>query len=123
MNRLRIADGDPEIFTGELALEAIYGYSKGIPRVINVLGDNALVTAYALGKKHVDQLIISEVAEDLSLSKGTLSARQSYPIPLSRPNGAPSKPVQKVIDLAQPVNSQPVRRARRGEPSKCNRPG
>jgi type II secretory pathway predicted ATPase ExeA len=110
VNRLRIADGDPEIFTGE-ALEAIYGYSKGIPRVINVLGDNALVTAYALGKKHVDQLIISEVAEDLSLSKSSLSARQSYPVSLSRPNGAPSKPVQKVIDLAQPVNSQPVRRA------------
>jgi general secretion pathway protein A len=110
VNRLRIADGDPEIFTGE-ALEAIYGYSKGIPRVINVLGDNALVTAYALGKKRVDQSIISEVAEDLSLSNGTLSARQSYSVPLSRPNGASFKPVQKVIDLAQPVNSQPVRRA------------
>ena len=66
-NRLHIAGGPPALFT-KRALEAIYIYSAGIPRLVNVLGDNALLTAFALGKKEADNSIIREVAEDLALS-------------------------------------------------------
>lgn len=65
-NRLKIAGGDPAVFTFK-AVEAIYVYSGGIPRVINVLCDNGLLTAFALGRKVVDTSIIREVAEDLNL--------------------------------------------------------
>lgn len=65
-NRLKIAGGDPAVFTFK-AVEAIYVYSSGIPRVINVLCDNGLLTAFALGRKVVDTSIIREVAEDLNL--------------------------------------------------------
>ena len=47
----------------------MYKFSGGIPRLINILGDNALLTAYAMGKKQIDQWIIEEVAHDLSLRK------------------------------------------------------
>lgn len=66
-NRLQVAGGCPTIFTAK-ALENIYVYSGGIPRLINVLCDNGMLTAYALGKQEVDNMMIREVAEDLSLT-------------------------------------------------------
>ena len=55
------------IFTPN-ALESIYSYSGGIPRIVNVLCDNALLTGYALGRKEIDTGIIREVAEDLNIT-------------------------------------------------------
>jgi len=66
-NRLKIAGGDRPIFT-PTALESIHTYSGGIPRIVNVLCDNALLNGYALGRKEVDAGIIREVAEDLSIT-------------------------------------------------------
>jgi general secretion pathway protein A len=66
-NRLKVAGGERSIFTGN-ALESIYSYSGGIPRIVNVLCDNALLTGYALGRKEIDTGIIREVAEDLSIT-------------------------------------------------------
>ena len=66
-NRLKVAGGDRSIFT-PTALESIYSYSGGIPRVVNVLCDNALLKAYALGRKAIDTEIIREVAEDLNIT-------------------------------------------------------
>ncbi|MEA2658472.1 MAG: ral secretion pathway protein [Candidatus Binatota bacterium] len=111
VNRLVIANGDPNIFTPE-ALDAVYAYSKGIPRVMNVLGDNALLTAYALGKKHVDGAIITEVAEDLSLSNGIANVRPSSPLITHRSNGSRPNSNGMGLEVAEPpIASQPGRRA------------
>ena len=53
-NRLKVAGAERTIFTPN-ALESIYSYSSGIPRIVNVLCDNALLTCYALGKKKLTQ--------------------------------------------------------------------
>jgi hypothetical protein len=66
-NRLKVAGGDRPLFTPN-ALESIHSYSAGIPRIVNVLCDNALLTGYALGRKEIDTGIIREVAEDLSIT-------------------------------------------------------
>ena len=66
-NRLKVAGGDRPIFTPN-ALDSIHTYSGGIPRIVNVLCDNALLTGYALGRKEIDTGIIREVAEDLSIT-------------------------------------------------------
>jgi type II secretory pathway predicted ATPase ExeA len=65
-NRLKIAGGERPIFTTS-ALESVYSCSDGIPRIVNVLCDNALLTGYALGRQEIDPGIIREVAEDLSI--------------------------------------------------------
>ena len=65
-HRLKVAGGDPSIFAST-ALESIYFCSGGIPRVVNVLCDNALLMGYALGRKEIDAGIIREVAEDLNI--------------------------------------------------------
>ena len=67
MHRLKVAGGDRSILAPS-ALETIYSYSGGIPRVINVLCDNALLMGYAIGRKEIDAEIIREVAEDLNIT-------------------------------------------------------
>jgi len=69
-NRLKVAGADRTIFTPN-ALESVYSYSGGIPRIVNVLCDNALLTGYALGRKEIDTGIIREVAEDLNITVNT----------------------------------------------------
>jgi general secretion pathway protein A len=64
--RLEISGGTPAIFTA-VALRTIYAYSAGTPRLINILCDNGMLTAYAMNKKHVDEQMIREVANDLNL--------------------------------------------------------
>jgi general secretion pathway protein A len=49
------------------ALSLIAHYSKGIPRVINSLCDNALLTGYALERPQIDEPLIREAAADLML--------------------------------------------------------
>jgi general secretion pathway protein A len=47
------------------AINKIYRYSKGIPRVINVLCDNALLLGYAINQRVVGKSMIREVISDL----------------------------------------------------------
>jgi len=54
----------PNLFSPE-AIDKIYKYSKGIPRLINVLCDNALLLGYATDEKVVGKSMIREVIKDL----------------------------------------------------------
>ncbi|MCZ6624746.1 MAG: hypothetical protein O7B35_11035, partial [Deltaproteobacteria bacterium] len=69
-------EGD-NLFTPE-ALRRIANYSKGIPRPINIICDNALLIAYRISQKSVAASIIEEVAHDLRLKDGT----QGFPAPI-----------------------------------------
>ena len=64
--RLRIAGAKERLFT-EKALKEIYQRSAGIPRLINILCDNSLLTGYALDQKVVDNKSVREAAKDLNL--------------------------------------------------------
>jgi type II secretory pathway predicted ATPase ExeA len=65
--RLRIAGCDGHaIFDGD-ALEAIYAYSKGIPRVVNLLCEHALISAFVDQQPTVDAQRIGEVAREFEL--------------------------------------------------------
>lgn len=66
--RLRIAGARDPLFTDK-AIKEIYMKSGGIPRLINILCDNALLNGYALDKKVVDERSVKEVAKDLKLGK------------------------------------------------------
>lgn len=47
------------------AIKAIYKYSKGIPRVINIVCDNALLTGFSQEQNRIGKAIIKEVIKDL----------------------------------------------------------
>jgi type II secretory pathway predicted ATPase ExeA len=73
--RIRAAGGQSEkVFTREAVL-AIHERSAGIPRTISVMCDNALLTAYGLGRQPVDSAVVLEVAHDLDL----VGFRSRYP--------------------------------------------
>jgi general secretion pathway protein A len=65
--RIRTAGSDGEMpFTRE-AVSLIHEASRGIPRTINVMCDNALLSGFALGRNPVDRKIVDEVCQDFDL--------------------------------------------------------
>jgi MSHA biogenesis protein MshM len=58
----------PEIFN-QKALEAIWSYSSGTPRLINTLCDNALALASRAGRKRVSAYVVVKVASKLMLER------------------------------------------------------
>ena len=60
-HRLQVAGADNlEIFSKE-AIEAVCQYSHGIPRMINILCDSALVYGYADDAKIIDKKVVDDV--------------------------------------------------------------
>jgi general secretion pathway protein A len=87
--RIRIAGGEAaRVFTRE-AVQLIHERSRGIPRTINVLCDNALVTGFAMNEAPVSRATILEVCRDFELH-----ANSAQPVPVPQPldDSAPSTP-------------------------------
>jgi general secretion pathway protein A len=55
---------EPTLFTYS-ALKAIYAHSNGIPRLINTLCDQALLTGYAEGRRRINRRIVQQVVREL----------------------------------------------------------
>lgn len=64
--RFRIAGAEKsgKIFPKNV-IEAIYKYSQGYPRMINVLGDNALLLGYSRGKRRITPAMVKECYQDI----------------------------------------------------------
>lgn len=63
-HRLRIAGSAQPEFFDESACQAVYKHSGGVPRVINLLCDAALVYGYAEGLNAINAAIVNSVARD-----------------------------------------------------------
>ena len=63
-HRLRVAGGDTALFT-PAAIRAVHRRSGGIPRMINVLCDRALLAAYARGTRRVTTATVRLAARDI----------------------------------------------------------
>jgi putative secretion ATPase (PEP-CTERM system associated) len=77
-HRLTIAGGAPSLFDNE-ACDLIYRHSRGVPRLINALCDNALVYGFAEQKELIDAEIVRDVLRDRSermLAAGETSQRK-----------------------------------------------
>jgi type II secretory pathway predicted ATPase ExeA len=79
-----------DLFTPD-ALEPIFIYSQGIPRVINVICDNALLITYACSRKKVSGDVIREVARDLRLESDVRVNKVSVRPAVQAKGDAPSK--------------------------------
>jgi general secretion pathway protein A len=60
------APAEPEVFSEE-ALSKIFEYSRGIPRIINTLCENSMVSAFSCEQRPVTADIITDVAADFRL--------------------------------------------------------
>jgi len=73
-SRIRTAGGDPvNIFTRE-AVTLIHEYSRGLPRTISVMCDNALTSGFALDQRPVDGDVVREVIRDYDLQAAAVAA-------------------------------------------------
>lgn len=72
------AAGHPggELFSPD-AIQEIGFYSNGIPRLINIICENALLTAYTTSRRQVSSDIIREVARDLRVGPSVIGVGAS----------------------------------------------
>lgn len=79
--RLRVAGADAQpIFSGE-AVDALHRYSRGIPRVVNMLCEHALISAFVDQKRPVEAATIDEVAREFDLHQIDPNAQPVTPEP------------------------------------------
>ena len=62
-HRLKVVGGSEYIFS-DLACEAVYRYSNGVPRLINLICDTALVFGYAEQACQINARLIVQVAKE-----------------------------------------------------------
>ena len=108
--RIRTAGGDTtQLFTRE-AVTLIHEHSRGIPRTISVICDNALVSGFALSKKPVNSDIVLEVCRDFDLCAATASS--------------PAQRIPTVSEPVAPEGTEPdnVATATAGEFEKAEKP-
>ena len=67
------------MFPGE-TIASVYRYSRGIPRLINTVCENALIASYANKAQSVRPEVIEEVAKDLRLNVLTRPAMVTPPV-------------------------------------------
>jgi general secretion pathway protein A len=109
-SRIRTAGGEASrLFTRE-AVTLIHECSRGIPRTINVMCDNTLVTGVALNRQPVDREMVLEVSRDFALRRETDDVVPA-PIPESiaeepsrfqEPTSAPEPPDEQRDMFRQP---------------------
>jgi general secretion pathway protein A len=84
-----------KVFTRE-AVTLIHEHSHGLPRMINVIADNALLGGFAAGERPVTSRIVREVCADFQLPNETVAAP-----PAPAPPAADSGPAS-VLSLDLP---------------------
>ncbi len=63
-HRLRVAGAQHDVFT-KSAINALYKHARGIPRLINVIADRALLAAYTRDHRSVDAHLVAAAAAEV----------------------------------------------------------
>ncbi len=116
-HRILVAGADPQIFTAEAAA-AVYRYSGGIPRIINLLCDMALVYGYAESSPSITDTLVHAVVRERQAATTAPALRFSAsPPPLEEGEEEPSPLVvaqdlslglQSVTGKKEPVTHEPT---------------
>jgi general secretion pathway protein A len=67
--RLRIAGANGEPIFSKEAIQTVHTYSRGIPRVVNLLCEHALINSYVEGVQPVPAHLVEEVAREFQLDE------------------------------------------------------
>jgi general secretion pathway protein A len=115
--RIRAAGGvGAHAFTRE-AVTLMHERSRGIPRLISVIADNALLSGFAKGERPVSSATILEVCQDFDLAPEPVRERPSAAVAAKPP--APARPGARPVlafDSAAPAAAPAVRVVRGHEP-------
>src|SRR3984885_5539098 len=86
-HRLQVAGGDAALFLPE-AIEFMHARTNGVPRLLNQLGDFALVYAFADGRTTIDADLIAQVVRDRSGGESLPTFPSVDPAPAGVTNGS-----------------------------------
>ncbi|HEY2120709.1 MAG TPA: AAA family ATPase [Candidatus Acidoferrum sp.] len=91
-------------------LHCIYKHSKGIPRLINLLCEHALITAYGEQQQSISPDIIQRIAVDFDLSSKPISVQSEYaPGTFGHLISFPLHEENDSEVLPRPIDSDPVK--------------
>lgn len=76
-HRLSIAGGDPTLFTQDACL-LIWRHSRGIPRLINILCDTALVYGFAEQEPNINVELVVDVIHDRQSGYSSIEENENY---------------------------------------------
>ena len=79
--RLRIAGSNGQSIFDPEAVASIHRYAMGIPRVVNLLCEHCLVSAFVDQQKIIGPAVVDGVARDFDLGDNTTSAAMTVPAP------------------------------------------
>jgi general secretion pathway protein A len=106
-HRLKIAGTTEQIFNAS-AVKAIYDFSEGFPRKINVICDHCLMSGYAEDKKIITSAIVKESAEELQVPEHRRTLKNERPIAPKQPYTmmpvTPGEPSERLIESYQQDN-------------------
>lgn len=77
-HRLEIASGSNRQYFTDEAINIIYQYSKGVPRLINQICDSALLNGFIYEKDIIDELLMNEVINESPVMQITAQNKQKY---------------------------------------------
>lgn len=110
-HRLKVAGTTRQIFD-RLAIKEIHRFSGGIPRLINIISDHALLTGYAKGAKQINAPFVKECAEDLRIPvKKTMPDHHQEGDSIGILNTVPISEDQKQPPALQATGDQKDRRS------------
>jgi type II secretory pathway predicted ATPase ExeA len=87
--RLRVAGAPPDPIFLPDAVRAVHHYSRGIPRIINLLCEHALIGAFADQQRTIRGSAIEAIARENELD----DARGGSPQPVEEPGNDPADPM------------------------------
>jgi len=99
--RLHVAGADGQQIFAPEAVEAIHRYARGIPRVINLLCEHALISAFVDQKRPVQLATIDEVAREFDLHRIDPIAQ---PVETPGPTGENASLMEALQNLATLVD-------------------
>ncbi|WP_459944776.1 AAA family ATPase [Desulfocastanea catecholica] len=101
-HRLKIAGTTERIFHPS-AVKAIYDFSEGFPRRINIICDHCLMSGYAEDQRIITSSIVRDSAKELQIPVRRREKRPERPFPVQQPGPSMSvPPAQPPEPLAQP---------------------
>lgn len=103
--RIKVAGGNSVLVFTRQAVDAIHQRSGGIPRLISVICDNALISGFAADRRPVTRDIVDEVCRDFDLFAGTPRQEDRAP---DRP-GTP--PVRSKVAPVEPAEEESAARS------------
>jgi general secretion pathway protein A len=95
--RLRVGGSNGQSIFSAKAIETVYLYSLGIPRVINLLCEHALINAYAEQQRPIEPKIIEDIAHEFQLDEVAPTAQAGSSIEADVDNSEMNDQVEGLI--------------------------